>query len=89
MSGSPKVPPEVATLKPQREQAMACLWLALTISAAAFLSVFGSKPEIASARAAVAAHRRILAEVEDVLKVNQSVLRDGEAALAERKETVP
>jgi hypothetical protein len=67
----------------QRDQALACFILALCISLAVFLSVFGKQEELAikSARDAAAAHETLLVQSAEVLKQNQDALKEVRAAL--------
>jgi hypothetical protein len=67
----------------QRDQALACFILALCISLAVFLSVFGKQEAlaIANARDAVAVHETLLRQSVEILKQNQAALNSDRAAL--------
>jgi hypothetical protein len=67
----------------QRDQALACFVLALCISLAVFLSVFGKRDAlvIESAKDAVAFHETLLRQSAEVLKQNQDALNTVRTAL--------
>jgi type VI protein secretion system component VasK len=73
----------VSDIRAQRDQALACLVLAVCIALAVFLSVFSERDRIAidSAKAAVAVHEKLLQESSDNLKTNQDALNSVQAAL--------
>jgi hypothetical protein len=68
----------------QRDQALACLVLALCAAAGVFLSVFGSRERIAieEARTRVALHEGLLSQSAAVLKQNHAALAAVRAALS-------
>lgn len=71
-------------MKLQRDQALACLILAICITLAVFLSVFGKREKLAieDARKAVALHEGLLRESAKTLQQNQDALTAARAALA-------
>jgi hypothetical protein len=71
-------------MKMQRDQALACLILAVCITLAVFLSVFGrgEKLAIENARSAVSVHEALLRESAQALKQNQEALGAVRASLA-------
>ncbi len=73
----------------QRDHALACLILALSVAAAVFVSVFGGREGLLfeEARQAVALHERLLRESAETLRQNQAELRTVRAALAETERT--
>ena len=80
---------EYHALQGQRELALACAWLSLTISLAVLFSNFGKEPAaIPAAREAVENHRKILASAEEDLKANNDNLRQTREALANVKKAV-
>lgn len=66
----------ILEIRAQRNEALACVIMAICITAAIFASVYGSKDEIAieNARSAVAAHKILLNQVDDTLRQNQKAL---------------
>jgi len=70
-------------MKGQRDQALACMILALCISLAVFLSVFGRSDSlaIAGARTSVANHEGLLRDASRVLQQNQDALKSARASL--------
>jgi hypothetical protein len=81
----------VPEMKAQRDQALACLILAVCITLAVFLSVFGNgdRTAIDDGRRAVALHEGILRESAGDLKNNQIALSAVSAALANFERTHP
>jgi hypothetical protein len=73
----------IAELQMQRDRALACLILAVCISLACFLSVFGKGERLAmeSAKSAVVAHEILLRETARTLDQNQEALIAVRAAL--------
>jgi hypothetical protein len=73
----------VSEMQIQRDQALACMILALCVSAAVFLSVFGKGDRLAvlEAKGAVAIHESLLRDTAKVLKQNQDALSAEQAAL--------
>jgi hypothetical protein len=73
----------------QRDQALACLILALCASAAVFLSVFGGRERIAieEARTRVALHEGLLSQSAAVLRQNHAALVAVRAALSAEEGT--
>jgi hypothetical protein len=67
----------------QRDQALACMILALCTCLAAFLSAFGGgdPPAITAARSAVAFHEGLLLETAKALQQNQDALRSVQDSL--------
>ena len=78
-----KIPDEAdyELMKAQREQALACLVLAVSISLAVIFSVFGKAPEIDSARASAELHRGLEKESRLLLESNRASLGDMQKAL--------
>jgi hypothetical protein len=76
-----------ADLKLQRDQALACLILALCASAAVFLSVYGSGDRLAveAARGRAALHEGLLRQSAVVLGQNQGALAAARSALSARE----
>lgn len=74
---------KVALLREQREQALACLWLAATIILAVFFSVFGKQPQLESARAAVLEHHKLLADAQQYRADNERVFAENQRAYQE------
>lgn len=70
------------SLREQREHALACAWLSLAISLALILSHFpeNTKP-VDAAREAVAVHKKLLLEAEDVFLINEQELKNTRQAL--------
>jgi hypothetical protein len=73
----------VSEIRAQRDQALACLILAVCIALAVFISVFGDRDRSAidSAHAAVAVHEGLLRQSAENLKTNQDALYGVRAAL--------
>ena len=73
----------VSEMHAQRDQALACLVLAVCIALAVFLSVFSGhdRTAIDSAKAAVVIHEKLLQESSDNLETNQDALKSVQAAL--------
>ena len=71
-------------MRRQIDQAFACMWLAVCISLAVFLSVFGKSNRVAieDARALLTLNQQQQDDVETALRNNQRALSDAEAALA-------
>jgi hypothetical protein len=78
-----------ADIQMQRDQALACMTLALCISLAVFLSVFGRTEKLAidRARNAAATHEVLLKQSADVLQQNQSAFSAVRAALENIKQS--
>jgi hypothetical protein len=75
----------VIGLQMQRDQALACMILAICLSVTAFLSVFGTKEKqaIEKARNVVAVHEELYRQSIEVLDQNQRALNSVQAALDE------
>jgi hypothetical protein len=73
----------ISEMQLQRDQALACFILAICISLAVFLSVYGKQEAlaIANARDAVAVHETLLRQSAEILKQNQDALNTDRAAL--------
>jgi hypothetical protein len=75
-------PGELQALREQREQALACFWLALTVAVALPLSIFGDRGEAAtSARQTIEVHRKLVAEADGLLRENEKALQNVQQAL--------
>lgn len=74
----------LAELKDERERALACAFLSLTISLALVFSNFpGDRKSVENARNAIAEHTRLLADIRKVVDANEQVLAENQRGLAE------
>lgn len=79
---TPGAEERLAELKDERERAVACAVLSLAISLALLLSNFpGDRTSIENALKSGIEHAKLLADIEQVLKVNEQVLVENQQAL--------
>jgi len=69
-------------MRGQRDQALACAWLALAIAVATLWSNFSlSYDDVRAARAAADQHRALIADHERILAANDAALKETRTAL--------